>query len=59
MIVKPGFDPEKLIEHGYNDTLNNFTGTRFNKSVGGWAGHERNASGNLILLGCLLFWRWC
>ena len=45
MKVKPGFDPEKLIEHGFNDTLNYFTGTRFNKSVVGWAGHKINASG--------------
>jgi hypothetical protein len=38
----------------YNDTLNYFTETRLNKFVVGWAGHEKNASGNLILLGC---WR--
>ena len=43
MIVKPCFDSEKLIEHGFNDTLNDFTGTRFNKSVVGWAGHKKNA----------------
>jgi hypothetical protein len=54
MKVKPGFDPEKLIEHGFNDTLNYFTGTRFNISVVGWAGHERNGSGNLLFLGCWL-----
>ena len=35
MKVKPGFDPEKLIEHGFNDTLNYFTGTQFNKYVVG------------------------
>jgi hypothetical protein len=33
MIVKLGFDSEKLIEHGFDDTLNNFAGTQFNKSV--------------------------
>jgi hypothetical protein len=38
MKVKPGFDPEKLIEHGFTGTLNHLTGTRFNKSVVGWAG---------------------
>ena len=50
MKVKPGFDPEKLIEHGFNDSLNYFTGTRFNKSVVGWAGHEINASGTGLLV---------
>ena len=57
MKVKPGFDPEKLIEHRFNDTLNYFTGARFNKSGVGWACHKRNTSGNLILLGCWLCWR--
>ena len=32
MKVKPGFDPEKLIEHRFNDTLNYFSGTWLNKS---------------------------
>ena len=50
--MKPCFDSEKLIEHGFNDTLNFITGTHLNKSVGGWAGHEINDSGNLIVLGC-------
>jgi hypothetical protein len=54
--VKPSFDPEKLIELGFNDTLNNFTGTRFNKSFVGWAGHKRNTLGNLLLMGCWLCW---
>ena len=43
MIVKPCFDSEKLIEHGFHDTLNDLTRTRFNKSVFGWAGHKRNS----------------
>ena len=54
MKVKPGFDPEKLIEHRFNDTLNYFTGTWFNKSVVGWAGHVRNASAKFAFIGLLV-----
>ena len=48
MIAEPCFDSEKLNEHGFNDTLNDFTGTRFNKAVIGWAGNKRNAYDDLI-----------
>jgi hypothetical protein len=51
-IVKPWFDPGKLTEHGFNETLNYFTGTQFNKSVLGWAGQWSQEKGNLLLLGC-------
>jgi hypothetical protein len=42
---RPGFDPEKLIEHGFADSFNFFTGTHFNNSFVGWAGHKRWAVG--------------
>ena len=48
IIVTPGFDSEKLREHGFNDSFSYYSGHGFNKSVVGWAGNMRNVAGKFI-----------